>query len=66
MGFDENACLALRRLNKVWGHGGHDIRLILHGIGQPGDFAECKLFGPAKDLAFIHTVCFNPARKDLP
>ena len=49
MGFDEAACLALRRLNKVWGHGGHDIRLVLHGIGQPGDFEDCALFGPAKD-----------------
>src|SRR5260370_1144884 len=34
MGFDESACLALRRLNKVWGHGGHDIRLVLLGLGQ--------------------------------
>lgn len=48
MGFDEAACLALRRLNKVWGHGGHDIRLVLHGIGQPGDFQDCTLLGPAK------------------
>jgi CRISPR-associated protein Csb2 len=48
MGFDEAACLALRRLNKVWGYGGHDIRLVLHGIGQPGDFADCRLLGTAK------------------
>lgn len=48
MGFDAEACLALRRLNKVWGYGGHDIRLVLHGIGQPGDFKDCALFGKAK------------------
>lgn len=48
MGFDDSACLALRRLNKVWGHGGHDIRLVLHGIGQPGDFKDCALFGTAR------------------
>jgi len=48
MGFDQGACLALRRLNKVWGHGGHDIRLVLHGIGQSTDFKECPLLGPAK------------------
>jgi CRISPR-associated protein Csb2 len=48
MRFDETACLALRRLSKVWGHGGHDIRLVLHGIGQPGDFIDCALFGQAK------------------
>lgn len=46
MGFDETACLALRRLNKVWGHGGHDIRLVLHGIGQPDEFPDSPLFGP--------------------
>lgn len=44
MGFDEAARLSLRTLNKVWGHGGHDIRLVLHGIGQTTDFAECNLF----------------------
>ncbi len=48
MGFDEEACLALRRLNKVWGHGGHDIRLVLQGIGQLGDFLDCALVRPAK------------------
>ncbi|MGI8604404.1 MAG: type I-G CRISPR-associated protein Csb2 [Verrucomicrobiales bacterium] len=48
MGFDKSACLALRRLNKVWGHGGHDIRLALHGIGQFVDFDGCALFGPSK------------------
>ena len=47
MGFDEAACLALRRLKKVWGHGGHDLRLVLHGFGQPGEFPDCKLFGPS-------------------
>jgi CRISPR-associated protein Csb2 len=48
MEFDESACLALRRLNKIWGHGGHDIRLVLHGIGQLGDFKDCALFGKAR------------------
>lgn len=48
MGFDDAACLALRKLNKVWGHGGHDIRLVLHGIGQPNDFADCELFRSSK------------------
>jgi CRISPR-associated protein Csb2 len=48
MGFDETACLALRRLDRVWGHGGHDIRLILHGIGQAGDFKHCTFFGQSR------------------
>ena len=45
MGFDEDACLALRRLNKVWGYGGHDLRLVLHAIGQPEEFPDCALLG---------------------
>jgi CRISPR-associated protein Csb2 len=48
MGFDEAACLALRRLNKIWGHGGHDISLVLHGIGGMEDFKECPLFAVQK------------------
>ncbi|HEY4302633.1 MAG TPA: type I-U CRISPR-associated protein Csb2 [Candidatus Didemnitutus sp.] len=48
MGFDEAACLALRHLNKVWGHGGHDIRLVLHGVGQPGEFEGSPFLGAAK------------------
>ncbi|HEV2455341.1 MAG TPA: type I-U CRISPR-associated protein Csb2, partial [Verrucomicrobiae bacterium] len=48
MGFDDVACLALRKLNKVWGHSGHDVRLVLHGIGQPNDFADCEFFRSSK------------------
>ena len=48
MGFDDEACLALRRLNKVWGHGGHDIRLVLHGIGEAKDFTDVQLFKASK------------------
>jgi CRISPR-associated protein Csb2 len=47
-GFDQQACLALRRLNKVWGHGGHDLRLVLIGLGQPETFPDCALFGTSK------------------
>lgn len=47
-GFDETACLVLRRLNKVWGHGGHDLRLVLHAIGQPEAFTACALLGTAR------------------
>lgn len=48
MGFNIDAALALRRLNKVWGHGGHDVRLVLHALGHPSDFPDCSLFGSAK------------------
>lgn len=47
-GFDQQACLTLRRLTKVWGHGGHDLRLVLMGLGQPDTFPDCKLFGSSK------------------
>lgn len=43
-GFDEHATRALRRLQKVWGHGGHDLQLILLGLGEPPDFEGCHLF----------------------
>ncbi len=48
MGFDERAIGALRQLNKVWGHGGHDVRLVLHAIGMPGEFPGCPFTGTSK------------------
>ena len=39
MGFDPTARYTLDKLRKVWGHGGHDMQLILLGVGQPDDFA---------------------------
>lgn len=47
-GFAEKECTALRRLNKLWGHGGHDLRLVLLGLGLPGEFPDCRLFGSSK------------------
>jgi CRISPR-associated protein Csb2 len=72
MGFDEYACLALRRLNKVWGHGGHDLRLVLHSIGQPTEFADCKLFGISKRwrsltpfVSTLHAKTYRDGRPKL-
>jgi len=48
MRFSDAACLVLRSLNKVWGYGGHDIRLVLHGVGQPGDFTDCSFLGTSR------------------
>jgi len=39
MGFDLRERKALDSLTRIWGHGGHDIQLILIGVGQPEDFA---------------------------
>ncbi len=38
-GFDADARRALTSLRNVWGHGGHDIQLVLLGFGEPRDFA---------------------------
>ncbi len=40
MGFDRAAVRALRSLRRVWGHGGHDLQLMLIALGDPADFAE--------------------------
>lgn len=37
-GFDDEDVVALQRLRRVWGRGGHDLELILVGLGQPSDF----------------------------
>jgi len=36
-GFDRNDELTLSRIRRVWGHGGHDLQLVLLGLGQPVD-----------------------------
>jgi CRISPR-associated protein Csb2 len=38
-GFDLPERKALDSLTRVWGRGGHDVQLILIGVGQPEDFA---------------------------
>lgn len=51
MGLDRQARQAIDGLQKVWGHGGHDIQIVLLGIGAPEDFVgtnltagQCPLF----------------------
>lgn len=46
-GFDGKAVDALRRMQWTWGFKGHELRTVLHGIGQPHEF-DSPLFGPAK------------------
>ena len=41
-GFDEQDVIALQQLRCLWGRGGHDLELVLTGIGQPGDFGGAK------------------------
>jgi CRISPR-associated protein Csb2 len=37
-GFDEDDVVALQRLRGLWGRGGHNLELILVGLGQAADF----------------------------
>lgn len=41
-GFDEDDVVALQGLRRLWGRGGHDLELILTGLGQPADFGGTK------------------------
>ena len=53
-GFDAEDELALQQLAKsgVWGRGGHDLQLILLGVGQPKDFGGLnEKVGQSKLLA---------------
>ena len=72
MGFDEAACFALRRLNKVWGYGGHDLRLVLHAICQPGEATGCPLFGSSTTwrsvtpfVSTLHAKTYRDGRPKL-
>jgi CRISPR-associated protein Csb2 len=41
-GFEEEDIVALQRLRRVWGRGGHDLELVLVGLGQPDDFGGAR------------------------
>ena len=61
MGFDADARAALNRLRSVWGHGGHDLQLVLLGIGEPREFGgDGSLFKKAR--AWQSLTPFVPTR----
>jgi CRISPR-associated protein Csb2 len=37
-GFAPEDVVALQRLRRLWGHGGHDLELVLLGVGTAADF----------------------------
>jgi CRISPR-associated protein Csb2 len=41
-GFDAGARRALERVRRVWGHGGHDLELVLVGLGDPADLGALR------------------------
>ncbi len=42
MKFGEKERAAIESLTKVWGHGGHDVRLVLLGFGDATTFPDCQ------------------------
>lgn len=42
-GFDEEDVVALQWLRRLWGRGGHDLELVLTGLGQPADFGGTRV-----------------------
>ncbi len=66
-GFDDTARGALESLRKTWGFDGHDLQLILLGLGHPEDFAgtnaaagQCRAFATARE--WISLTPFVPTR----
>jgi len=47
-GFDSPARRALESIQKVWGHGGHDMQLVLLGFGERNTFEDAALLAEAK------------------
>lgn len=55
-GFGDRARDSLESLRKTWGFEGHDLQLVLLGVGHPQDFAgtngdagQCRLFATSRD-----------------
>lgn len=47
-GFDALSRWAVESLRKVWGHGSHDLQLVLLGFGDRDTFEDCPLFQASK------------------
>jgi CRISPR-associated protein Csb2 len=65
--FDTDAIKALHGVTRLWGEGGHDLQVVLLGVGQPKDFSgfdlrkgECPLFETSR--VWISRTPFVPTR----
>jgi len=70
-GFDPAAVSALRKLQWTWGFKGHELRTVLHGIGQPSEF-DSPLFATSKTWRSItpfvstrHAKAFRDGRPKM-
>jgi CRISPR-associated protein Csb2 len=50
-GFDANACRALERIRRVWGHGGHDVDLVLVALGSADELGGLRRHAQARATA---------------
>ena len=67
MGFTDSDEQALSRLTRMWGDAGHDLQLVLLGIGHPEDFGGLDLKkGQSQQLAtsktWVSRTPFVPTR----
>lgn len=76
-GFGMKERKAIDTLKKVWGYGGHDVQLVLLGVGDPGDFAgsnqmagQCPIFTGSRTWVsrtpFVSTTHTKYSRKGEP
>lgn len=62
-GFDAPARKALESLQRVWGHGGHDLQLVLLGFGEPETFVDSPLLNAGKPAKVWESLTpFVPTR----
>jgi len=64
-GFEADDVIALQKLRRLWGKGGHDLELILIGLGQAGDFGGAlQPFAPvlARSAEWTTVTPFVPTR----
>lgn len=62
-GFDAPARKALESLQRVWGHGGHDLQLVLLGFGEPETFLDSPILNNGKPAKVWQSLTpFVPTR----
>jgi len=62
-GFDAPARRALESLQRVWGHGGHDLQLVLLGFGEPDTFLDSPVLNGGKPAKVWQSLTpFVPTR----
>jgi len=62
-GFDTSARRALESLQRVWGHGGHDLQLVLLSFGEPETFLDSPVLNGGRAATVWRSLTpFVPTR----